>query len=109
MDELAAALLLEHRHHGMGKEEVADKREVDQLLPVGKAQLIDAGAGLADDRAAADRVDQDVDRAELARDRRDERVDLGGIERITDTPMRPPAGRAYFRDDPVETLLLVVN
>jgi hypothetical protein len=78
----------------VGEQERAAQVEVDQLLPVGKAQLVDIGARLGDDRAAADRVDQNVDRAEFLRDRRDGPIDLRPIERVAQPAMRPAAGIA---------------
>ena len=54
----------------MGEEERAVEVEVDQLLPVGEAQLLDRGPRVGDHRAAADRVDQDVDRRRARAPRR---------------------------------------
>jgi hypothetical protein len=50
--------------------------EGDQPLPFLESQLVDIGAGVRDDRAAADGIDQDVDGAELLLDRGDGRFHL---------------------------------
>ena len=65
--------------------------------------------GFRNDRAAADRVDEDVDRAELLQHRGDRRVDIGFVERVAQAAMRPPAGLAQRRDGPVEPLLVVID
>src|SRR5207248_2611778 len=67
------------------------------------------GAGLRDDRAAADRIDQDVDRAEFPHDRRDRSVDLRLVERVAQFAVRPPPGLAQFAHRAVEPLLVVVD
>ena len=109
VDDLAALLPLHHRHHSVGEEERATQVEVDQRPPVVEAQLVDRGAGFGDDRAAADRVDQDVDRGEFLRHRRDGPIDLRRVERVTQPGVRPPAGLAQFCHRPVEPLRVVVD
>ena len=54
----------------------------DQLLPFVEGQFIHRGAWLFDDRAAADCVHQDIDRAVLLRCPGHDLVHLGFIERI---------------------------
>ena len=49
----------------MGEQERAVEIEVDQPLPLGKGQLVDLGARVRNDRAAAYGIDQDVDPAEF--------------------------------------------
>ena len=53
----------------MGEQEGAAEIKIDQALPFGEGQLVDPCAGIGDDRAAADGVDQDVDPAEFLLDR----------------------------------------
>ena len=59
--DLARALPLHHRHHGMQKEKCSREVEVEKLLPFSKAELLHRRGRLADDGAAPDRVHQDVD------------------------------------------------
>ena len=72
----------------MGEQEGAVEIEVDQALPFGEGQLVDPCAGIGDDRAAADGVDQDVDPAEFLLDGGDCGLYLPGIERVAKPPVR---------------------
>ena len=65
--DLAAALLLHHRNDRVRAEEGGVEVEGDELLPVGEAQLLGRRLRIGDHRAAAHRVDQDVDGAVIAR------------------------------------------
>ena len=93
----------------MAEQERAVQVKGDEPLPVVERQLIHRRAGMRDDRAAADRVDQDVDGAELLRHGGDKRVDLGRVKRVDASPVRPPASRAQRRDRRVEPALVDVD
>jgi len=94
---------------GMGEQERAREVEVDQPLPVAEAQLVDRRTGFADDRAAGDGVDQDVDPAEFRHDRADRRLHVLLVEGIAQPPMRSAAGLIQLRHRAVEPLLVVVD
>ena len=93
----------------MAKEEGRIEVEGEKALPIGKAQLIDLSAGARNDRAAADRVDEDVDGAELARDRGGERLDRSAVERVDGARVDAPAGRGHFGHRIGEPRLVVVD
>ena len=60
----------------MGEQEGAVEVEGDELLPVRQGQLLGSGRRLVDHRAAANRVDQNVDPAMVALHLRDQLVNL---------------------------------
>jgi hypothetical protein len=93
----------------VGEQERAVQIELDQRLPIVKAQLVDIGAGFRDDRAAADCIDKDVDAAEFPRDRSDRPLDQRRVERVAKPAMCPPPGLAQFAHRAVQPLLVVVD
>ena len=93
----------------MAKEERRVEVEGNEPLPVAEGQLVDGRARMRDDRAAADGVDQDVDRAEFLRHRRDEHLDLGSVEGVGAAGMGPAARRPQRCDGLVEPALVVVD
>src|SRR6185437_15960980 len=109
VDDLAAALLLHHRHDGVGEQERAVKVELDEFLPVLETQLVHRRARFGDDRAAADRVDEDVDAAVLGGDRVDEVADLLGVECVANPAVGAAAGGADFLHRLFEPRLVVVD
>ena len=97
----------------MGEQEGAVEVEGDQLLPVGEGQFLGGGLRIGDHRAAADRVDQDVDPAVVALDFGDQPVDLGRVQRVDqlafDLAARLAAGLAQRRYRLVEAALVIVD
>ena len=111
--DLAAALLLHHRDDRVRAEEGGVEIEGDELLPVGEAQLLGRRLRIGDHRAAAHRVDQDVDGAVVARHVGDQLFDLRGIQGIDQLALHLAArlaGRlAERRHGLVEMALVVVG
>src|SRR5215471_4322353 len=80
-----------------------------QALPIGKAQLIDRRAGIADDRAAAHGVDQDVDSTEFLLYGGNGPLHLTRIEGVAEPPMRGAAGASQGSHGVVEAILMIVD
>ena len=109
IDDLAAAPALHHRDHGMCEQESAVEVEGDELLPVGQSQLFGSGRRLVDHRAAANRVDQDVDPAVVAFHLRDQLVDLPRVQRVDQPALRLAARQAQRRHRLIQAALMVVD
>ena len=93
----------------MREQERAGQVEVDQRLPVGQRQLLGGGAGLGDDRAAADGVDEDVDPAEALGGVGDHVVHLALFERVGVVGMGLAARSPDLGDGRVQPLAIVVD
>ena len=85
---------------------VVSQVEVDQPLPLGKFLLFDPRARIGDDRAAADRVDEDVDAAEFLVDRGGGGLELTAVEGITQLSVRGAARSAQRRHRLVEAAVV---
>jgi hypothetical protein len=68
----------------VAEEERSGQIEVQQTLPVIERQLVDRRRGLADDRAATDGVDENVDAPVILHRPLDDALDLAGVERVGD-------------------------
>jgi len=82
---------------------------VDQRLPVRQRQLIGGGAGLGDDGAAADRIDEDVDAPEALDGVGDHAFDLAFIERIGVVGMGLAAGGRDLGNGCIQPLAIDVH
>src|SRR5688572_5713769 len=91
------------------EEERPREIEVQQLLPLGEAQLLDGGRRLADDRAAADRVDENVDAVVRGHRAAHHVVDLRGVETVGDDRVRHAARGADGADDILDGGLVAID
>jgi len=78
----------------VAEEERPGEVEVQELLPVGQRQLVDRRRRLADDRAAADGVDEDVDALVLLHRSLHDALDLRGVQRVGGERVRGAAALA---------------
>src|SRR5206468_9749648 len=105
VDDLAPPLAFHHRGNRIAEQKRAGEVEMEHPLPVVERELVHLGGRLRDDRAAADRIDQDVDATVLVDDPLDDARHLGGVERVGHETVCGAAGGADDADYLAEALL----
>ena len=98
-----------HRRDRVGEKKGPGEVEVEQALPVVERQLVHRGGGLRDDRAAADRIDENVDAAVLVDDPSHRARHLGGVERVGHETVGGAARGADGADRLIQGLLVEID